>query len=288
MATKPFSRYLVRGPSSRWWHQIASPFLNERGWFVIDPTSFAYEESYGFDKEVLRHNDEIRDFGYALRNSDAVIEYRGGPTHDSVFDPEQERSVVEDILAFSSLYSGTYCQYLWKEYSDSATPFKATSAMRLSFFSHDYEWAGSQHKATEHFEMALSIIPSVDWGQFGLAISWFFSAMREFEIGRPLVEAALNWVCLESQANYLDIAGSKFEKVQGLLKMQRFPTVPRLHDFYRLRNDAFHDGTLSSLAEEDAQSARTIGRSLVRAQILNLIGMPHAEFQQEFVALYAP
>lgn len=119
-----------------------------------------------------------------------------------------------------------------------------------------------------------------------LSIRWFFSALREFEIGRPLVEAALNWVCLESQANYLKLAGNKFNKVQTLLKKQGFPNVPRLKDIYLLRNDAFHDGALSNLGETDAQPARHAARFLVRAQVLNLMGMAHSDFRPEFVACY--
>lgn len=148
-------------------------------------------------------------------------------------------------------------------------------------------WAAPPDEAIDYFERALKSIPTVDKAQFRLAMQWFFSAFREFVIGRPLVEAALNWVCLESQAKCLALPGNKFQKVKSLLANQGFPSVPRLNDFYRLRNDAFHDGQLSSLSEADAQAARAVGRALVRAQILNLFGMRHIDFDADFVKLYA-
>jgi len=147
-------------------------------------------------------------------------------------------------------------------------------------------WPAPPEKAIDYFEIALSIIPQIDKTLLGLAIQWFFSTLREFEIGRPLVEAALNWVCLESQANFLGLPGNKFEKVVSLLESQQFPSITLLRNFYKLRNDAFHDGRLSGLNEADAQAARTAGRALVRASVLILLGMKHTDLKAEFVKLY--
>ena len=102
-----------------------------------------------------------------------------------------------------------------------------------------------------------------------------------------LFEIALNWVCLEAQSNYLKFSGKKLKRVEALLVSQGFSSIPRLHDFYQLRNDAFHDGKLSNLSEPDAQVARMAGRALVRAQILNLLGMDHSDFAPEFVKVYS-
>ena len=118
-------------------------------------------------------------------------------------------------------------------------------------------------------------------------MQWFLSALRESEFGRPLVEVALNWVCLESQSNFLKFPGSKHQKVRSLLAGQGFSPISRLRDFYRLRNDSFHDGRLSNLSEADAQAARAAGRAIVRAQILVLLGMNHSDFDTQFVKLYA-
>ncbi len=70
------------------------------------------------------------------------------------------------------------------------------------------------------------------------------------------------------------------------MKSQQFPSIPLLRNFYKLRNEAFHDGQLSRLSEVDAQAARTAGRALVRASVLILLGMNHADFKAAFVRLY--
>ena len=149
------------------------------------------------------------------------------------------------------------------------------------------EWAAGHAEALAHFGEARLTIPNADRKQFELAIRWFFSAQREFEIGRPLVKAALSWVCLESQAKYLNMKGKKLDTVRTLLQQQGFPKIPRLKDLCALRNDAFREGTLSKLRETDAQLARTAGRNLVRAEILHMIGTAQSDFRPEFVAAYA-
>ena len=150
-----------------------------------------------------------------------------------------------------------------------------------------HELAAPPERAIDHFEKAVNIIPTIDKTRLCLAIQWFFSALREFEIGRPLVEAALSWVCLESQANFLGKSGNKLKRVKSLLADQQFNTIPRLGDLYKLRNDGFHDGQLSQLSEKDAQAALTAGRALVRASILVLLGMEHTDFKADFIKLYA-
>ena len=165
--------------------------------------------------------------------------------------------------------------------------FKASSTVQINYSKNNAIWAVSRRDARGFFENALVKIPTLNKTQFVLAIRWFFSALREREVGRPLVEAALNWVCLESQSNCLGLSGNKFQKVKKFLVTQGFPPIPCLHNFYQLRNDAFHEGQLSNLTETDAQAARTTGRELVRAQILNLLGMDHTDFDVEFVKLYA-
>ena len=289
MVAEPFIRYIIRGPGNFWgWQQFVAPFLEQRKWDVKNPEDFSYESSYGFDPNVERTHMEILDVNYCLQNASAIVEYHGEPVYDSVFDPGSDRIVIDDLLAFMSLYSGVYCQYLWKERRRLVDGFSAYLAIQVNNRTHNDEWAGPHHTVPNFFEKALATIPTLDRKRFELAIRWFFSAIREFEVGRPLVEAALNWVCLESQANYLGLPGNKYEKVEALLVNQGFPTIPNLWNLYTLRNDSFHDGQLSNLNEADAQAARTAGRVLVRAQILNLLGMAHSDFRQkEFVDLYA-
>jgi len=285
--SKAFIRHIVISPVGfHWWEQLAAPFLQRKDWVLINPENFSYKSSYGFDPDVIPAPNQLSQIEYSLRVSTAVVEYRGEPVFDSVFAPDSDRTVIDDLLAFMSLYTGSYWQYMWREYKGSRITWKGSFARQGSYHSGLGDQAGERYKSLNFFETALARIPDLDRTQFTLAIAWFFSALREFEVGRPLVEAALNWVCLESQANYLRLAGNKLEKVESLLAGQGFPAIPRLGDLYRLRNDAFHDGKLSKLGESDAQAARTAGRALVRAQILNLIGMSQSDFRDAFVKLY--
>lgn len=288
MAAKPFIHYIIRSSVGfYWWEQLAAPFLKRKGWDVIEPATFSYESSYGFEPNVILGYNQVSQVEYSLHNATAVVEYHGEPIYDSVFELASNCTVIDDLLAFMSLYTGVYWQYMWKEHRGSTVNWKGSFAMQVSYDRNRPELAGGRDEAFSFFQKALTIIPTLDRTQFVLAIRWFFSALREFEVGRALVEAALNWVCLESQANYLGHQGkSKLEKVKSLLAGQEFPAIPRLEDLHRLRNDAFHDGQLSNLSESDAQAARTAGRALVRAQILNLIGMMHKDFGESFVHLY--
>jgi hypothetical protein len=286
--SKAFILYIVTSPVGfHWWKQLAAPFLLRKGWLTVDAKDFSYKSSYGFDPDVTPGPNQLSQVEYSLRISTAVVEYRGEPIFDSVFAPDSHYTVIDDLLAFMSLYTGTYWQYMWREYGGSTINWKGSFARQVSYRGGLGEQAGERNKALSFFQKALATIPTLDRTQFALAIGWFFSALREFEVGRPLVEAALNWVCLESQANYLCLAGSKLEKAKSLLARQGFLAIPRLKDLYQLRNDAFHDGKLSKLSEPDAQAARTAGRALVRAQILNLMGMSRSDFRDHFVKLYA-
>ena len=287
MASEPFVRYIVKGPGGGYrWSQFAVPFLEGKGWHVIKPTSFSWESSYGLDSTVNVTEKEMLEMNYHLQHSSWVVEYHGSPVEDSIVAPGTGRTIVDDFLVLTSLYSGVYCQYVWKEQRTPEGNWGAWVEPHLSNRQDIPEWAGAPKRASEYFGNILEHIPTIDQTQFQLAIRWFLSALRESEIGRPLLEAALNWVCLESQSNCLNLRGSKPKKVKTLLEGQGFPHTPRLHDLYRLRNDAFHDGNLSNLSEEVAQAARTAGRHLVRAQILNLIGMEHSNFEPEFVKSY--
>lgn len=285
---KPFIRYVINGPHTYWWTQFSAPFLNGRNWHVLNPSDFSFESAYGFDPSFDRAitGKKIPDEDYCLENASIVAEFHGDPVYDSIFDASGEKTIIDDLLAFISICSGTYCQYLWKEKRLLGGQWSASQAMMICIEENRDIWAVPPEKAIEHFERALSIIPSIDRTRFNLAIQWFFSALREFEIGRPLVEVALNWVCLESQANYLRFPGGKRQKVEMLLGGQRFPVIPRLSNFYKLRNDGFHDGRLSRLSEVDAQAARVAGRALVRASILVLLGMDHVDFRPDFVEQY--
>lgn len=284
---KPFIRYIINRPHTYWWTKFAAPFLNKRNWCILEPSNFFFKSSYGFDPSIDRNlsGKQIPDEDYCLENASIVIEFHGDPIYDSVFDPSTERTIIEDLLAFICIYSGMYCQYLWKERRPLGGQWSASLAIMVSNEGSREPWAAPHEKAIEYFERALSVIPTINRTQFGLAINWFLSALREFEIGRPLVEAALNWVCLESQANCLGFRGQKRQKVESLLNSQQFSSIPRLGDFYKLRNDGFHSGQLSQLSETDAQAARTAGRALVRASVLVLLGMNHKEFNSNFVEL---
>ena len=288
MINKPFIRYIINAPHTHWWIKFAAPFLNKRNWHVLEPNNFSFESSYGFDPNLDRAlpGRRIPDENYCLENAAIVIEFHGEPVYDSVLFLSSESTVIDDLLAFTSIYSGRYCQYLWKERRTIGGQWSASQTIMMSDEGITGPLPAPLEKAIDYLEIALSSIPSIDKTRLGLAIQWYLSALREFEIGKPLIEAALNWVCLEAQANFLGLPGSKFQKVKLLLKCQQFPSIPLLRNFYGLRNDAFHDGKLSSLNEADAQAARTVGRVLVRASILILLGMKHAEFKAGFVKAY--
>ena len=288
MAVTPFTRYMVFGSSSTWWENMAPNYLRSKGWNVIKPKEFIYEKSYGFQPINHRTETEVLELKYRLSKSSAVVEYRGAAPQDSVFYPNQGKTLIDDLLAFMSIYTGIYWQFLWKERRDESDEYSSWLAERFSTLgrSHSDEWAGSRSQSVADFEGVLGVIPQIDPEQLALAMRWFSSSLREFEVGRPLVEAALNWVCLESQANFLGINGNKRHIVEKLIAAQGFANVPKLGNFYKLRNDAFHDGALSNLDEVDAQPARTAGRFLVRAQILNLMGIPHSDFREDFTKTY--
>lgn len=285
---KPFIRYIINAPHTYWWKEFGAPFLNKKNWFILEPSSFSFESSYGFDPIISRplSGKQIPDEDYCLENAAIVVEFRGDTIYDSVFNPTNENTIIDDLLAFMSIYSGKYCHYLWKEVRQLGGQWSASQAIMMSDEGIKGPWSALPDKSIDYFERALSVIPTIDETRLRLAIQWFFSALREFEIGRPLVKVALNWVCLESQANLLGLPGSKLKKVESLLKSQQFPSVPLLGNFYKLRNDAFHDGQLSNLSEANAQAARTAGRVLVRASILTLLGMNHADFEVDFIKLY--
>jgi hypothetical protein len=286
---KPFLRYIINAPHTDWWEKFGEPFLNKKNWRILEPSNFSFKSSYGFDHTVSRPllGKQIPDEDYCLENAAIVIEFHGDPVYDSVFNPARESTIIDDLLLFMSVYSGKYCHYLWKETRKPGGQWSASKALMMGDRGFGEPWPKPPDKAIDYFKRALSVIPTVDQTRLRLAIQWFFTALREFEIGRPLVEAALNWVCLETQANFLGLSGSKKQKVEALLKGQQFPSIPLLGNFYKLRNDAFHEGQLSNLAETDAQAARTAGRILVRASTLVLLGMRHADFYAGFVASYA-
>ena len=288
MSVELFTRYMVIGPVTFvWWREFAAPFLEKKGWLVIDPSHFSYKSSYGFNPKVVRNHYEVRSVEYCLQIASAIVEYHGEPKADSHFFPASGCIVIHDLLAFISLYWGGYCQYLWKERRRLTNGWSASPVVQMYNGRHEEKRAGHLREALGFFEQALATIPTLNKTQSELAVRWFLSALREYAVGRPLVEAALNWVTLEAQANILKLPGSKFQKVERLLANQSFPQVSHLQHFYQLRNDAFHDGKLSNLSEQDAQAARTAGRGLVRAQILNLLGMDHSNFAPEFVKQYA-
>jgi len=283
MGSESFITYVINQPYAYWWKESAGPFLAKRGWHIFEPSKFSFESS---GRPLERK--KIRDEDYCLQEASIVVQFHGEPSFDSVFEPSSDRTIVDDMLAFMSLYSGKYCQYLWKESRLREKDWSALLVLMVNTNGSGAVWAAAPEMAIDYFQRALGIIPEIDKTQLRLAMRWFFSALKEFELefGRPLLESALNWVCLESQANSLGITGSKLQKVSTLLLDQKFPTIPRLRDFYLLRNDAFHDGELSSLREPDAQAARTAGRTLVRASVLKLLGMDDAEFDTSFSKLY--
>jgi len=290
MTKDPFIRYIINQPNFYWWKQYAEPFLHTQNWIIHNPKTFDYQASYGFDPNFCRTlpGANIPDEDYCIEKASVVVEYHGTPSFDSIFDPASGKTIIEDLLAFLSLYSGTYCQYFWRELR--MTPgdnWSATLNLMINTGGTTSVWAAPEDNAITFFQQALRVIPTINQTQFRLASQWFFSALKEYEIGRALVETALNWVCLESQANVLGKHGTKKEMVAELLTSQGFPNIPLLPNFYKLRNDAFHEGQLSHLGEPAAQAAREAGRVLVRASILNLLGMDQREFNANFVRLYA-
>lgn len=289
MPTQPFVRYLVKGISISWWTHYANSFLNSIGWSIIDPRGYSYSSSYGFDPNLNRHPTEVRMFDYFQSDAAVILERRGQPNYDSVWVPSNDRTVVDDLLAFMSLYTGNYCQYLVMERNTIDNNFRAAFAAQINHSRNTPKWAGPRSQAVDAFVRIQSHVPSLDSEQLRLAMRWFFSALMEYELpqGRPLVEAAMNWVSLEAQATLLGYGGSKFERVTSLLTGQGFTVTPHLRNLYRLRNDAFHDGALSHLEEDDAQLARSAGMTLARAQILNFLGMPLEEINDEFKRTYS-
>ncbi|MBM3933001.1 MAG: hypothetical protein FJ319_01645 [SAR202 cluster bacterium] len=224
----------------------------------------------------------------SLEEAHIVVEYKGECPRSLLFPNEDDYTLLDDLLMFMTPCSGTICQYVWKEQNPISTDatIKTGRSIRRGDYGGD-EWALGRNKSFALFEGISTRIPSIPSEQPSRALSWFVSAQREFELGRPLVETALNWVCLECQGNLLYPKLKGMKQVQELLSRQGFPLVPKLGHFYGLRNNAFHQGKLVKLSEDDAQATRTAGRSLARAQILNLLGVDHTEFRKEFVQKYA-
>ena len=272
-------RYIVKEPNLGWWQRYGAPFLAERGWRFTPPDEFDRESSFGYNSKLCRSPKEKAYFDNCLTQASAVLEFHGDPPE--TLQPNG-LTVVDDLMRFMSLYLGRYCQHLWKE--DESHIWRTFQLNRGS--SGSYSWAGPVADALRHFENS-SGINTLDEEQLRLATGWFFVALKEFELRQVFLEAALNWVCLEVQANYLGLSGrGKEEKVRALLENQGFPEVPKLHEFYLVRNDAFHDGQLSSLSVEDAKAVIIAGRHLVRSQILHLLGMQHQDFREDFASTY--
>jgi hypothetical protein len=189
-----FIRYIINAPHTKWWTQFGAPFLQSRNWHVLEPSNFSYKSSYGFDP-VFVPVGQIANVDCCLKNAVIVVEYHGNPPNDSVLEPSIEKTIIDDLLAFTSIYFGGYCQYLWKEIRQSGGQWSSSLALMIDSDGF-YELAAPPERAIEHFEKALSIIQVTPSTRLRLAIQWFFSALRELKIGRPLVEAALNWYVL--------------------------------------------------------------------------------------------
>jgi hypothetical protein len=71
-----------------------------------------------------------------------------------------------------------------------------------------------------------------------------------------------------------------------MLSGQGFGDIPRLGRMYGLRNDAFHQGRVRKLSEQVAPNLRQGLRYLARAQILNLLGCDHIDFNQQFTDMF--
>ena len=284
----PYIRYVIAKPFRYWWQQFATPFLTTRGWTVIDPSTFSFPTAYGYNASFSRTlpGKNIPDEDYCLEHASIVVEFQRAPIYDSIISPFSNETIVDDLLAFMSVYTGQYCQYLWKELVSADGNWCASTNINLTNNHSTEIQAATDRRSIAHFQTALSNIPRLNQNQFGIAMRWFFTALREFEIGRPLLEAALNWVCLESQANYLGLSGHNYPKVRSFLDTQGFSDVPLLRDLYKLRNDAFHSGALSQLDESHAQAAHKAGRSLIRASLLVSMGMTHTDFSSQFSQIY--
>ncbi len=293
MPDKPFMRYIIRGPDSSWWEKRGAAFLKKRDWHFTSPRYFSYKSSYGFNPDVCRSPEEQVSLSYSIQRAHAVVEYHGEPPQDSMFFRKAGFTVIDDLLPFMSLYSGVHCHWLWKE----NWAIKFRSGFTLGDIGD--QWAGPQANAGKLFERAVATVSkfsSMQRDPVDLALQWFFSVL---EAGRPtgkrIVEAGILWTALEVQAKCLGIAGHKHKGVHGvkfgmvedLLTAQKFPSIPALKNLYSLRNGAFHEGRLSNLSPADAVKALEAGRALVRAKILNLLGMQHSDFSPAFVKLYA-
>jgi len=220
----------------------------------------------------------------SLSEGSAVIEFHGDALKNSAF--LENRTIVDDFLIFASLCYGTICQPLYQEAQVSAGEYKGVFIVQHHTGINTSPVALKELDVISLFEQARTSAIGLDKLRVNLAIHWFFASLREFELGNKLTEAALAWVTLETQAKFLSIQGNKFQIVESLLAQQAFSTVPTLNNLYFLRNKAFHEGSLSSLSETDADAARIAGGALVRAQILNLFGVSQTHFQQEFTHLY--
>ncbi|GAI43867.1 unnamed protein product, partial [marine sediment metagenome] len=103
----PFIRYIINAPHTYWWIKYGAPFLNKRKWHILEPNNFSFESSYGFDPTLSRplSGKRIPDEDYCLENAAIVVEFHGDPVYDSIFDPSSERTIIDDLLAFMSIYS---------------------------------------------------------------------------------------------------------------------------------------------------------------------------------------
>ncbi len=200
MATQPFVRYVVRGPGAYWWRAQAAPFLKQLNWEVLLPGDFEYETSYGHEA-VIRSKSEIAEFEYCRINASAIVEFRGSDPQTSVLFPVDSATIIDDLLAFMSLYSGKYCQTLWRETSSDDGSWSAKTQLKIARLNVGDEWASPRQDTFGHFGDALRAGGAIADTRRILALEWYFIAHRELEIGRPLAEAALHWVALESQAN---------------------------------------------------------------------------------------
>ena len=154
---KAFACYIVVSPVGfHWWKQLATPLFQRKGWVLINPEDFSYESSYGFDPNVFPAPNQISQIEYALRVSTAVVEYRGEPIFDSAFEPGSNYTVIDDLLAFMSLYTGMYWQYMWREYGSSKINWKGSFARQGSYHSGLGEQAGERDVAVSFFEKALA------------------------------------------------------------------------------------------------------------------------------------
>lgn len=285
----PLIRYVIARPiNPQWWHHRARPYLESRGWTLVRPEEFDYESSYGYRPIPPAHGqtDEMR---YALHNAGIIIEYHGEPELKSWAETLPNSTLIDDVLAFLSIYSGVYWQWIWKEWQLQDHPWGASSAIQVNSGNKPPIWAGDDLKVFDYFEISNKTAPQIAPQQLTLALNWLAMALYAYQDGNSLLDPALHWVVLESQAKFLFPKGKQkgLAKVKQLLGKQGFPKIPRLHDLYELRNKAFHEGNFPALSKQDVQVASNAGRALVRAQVLNLLGMKHTDFSQQFVNFYA-